>query len=396
LSDNATYRALIGNCDNRGMHCIRAGLLVILLFGLHGAAVCQQARVITPRTGDGGPALKAEIDGPASIAFDREGNLYIYELSGEAIRRVDARSRIITTVVSGWPPGKEPRPNGFVGSIEHIAFDPQGRLLFSEFTEAQLRLLDLRTGRLALVAGHGGFQSNGDGGPAAQAGILPEGFAFDHNGNIFVCDAGYYIRRIDAASGIISTVAGTGKNGFAGDGGIALAAQMSMPISIALDRFGNIYFTEDTSNCIRRIDAATGIIETVAGSGPTFARGRPRISYTGEGGPATRAQLPRPEALAFDRDENLLFATDGRICRIDRQGNLHTIAGNGRKGFSGDGGPVLDAEIAPSALGVDGHGNLFIAEYENNRVRRVDTDAGIITTVVGNGLPVRPKMPRPD
>jgi DNA-binding beta-propeller fold protein YncE len=213
--------------------------------------------------------------------------------------------------------------------------------------------------------------------------------ALNHNGDIFACDGSHLIRRIQARTGIISTVAGSGKRGFAGDGGPALEAQFVTPLGVAVDREGNIFVTDDTSNRIRRIDVKSGIIETIMGTGPV---GPSRIvEFHGEGGPAVAARITAPRSLAFDRDGNLLFLTAGRVCRIDRlTGILSMLAGLGQDGYGGDGGPATAARIDPVDLAVDTDGNLFIAEFGNNRVRRIDGKTGIITTVAGNGLPHRP------
>jgi DNA-binding beta-propeller fold protein YncE len=137
------------------------------------------------------------------------------------------------------------------------------------------------------------------------------------------------------------------------------------------------------------VDANTGIIETYAGMGAVLPA---RVSrFSGEGGPAVAAGIPSPRSLVLDREGNLLFLTADRICRIDRlTGILSTVAGVGQDGYSGDGGPATAARIGPVDLAVDSEGNLFIAEFGNNRIRRIDAKTGIITTVAGNGLPHRP------
>ena len=157
-----------------------------------------------------------------------------------------------------------------------------------------------------------------------------------------------------------------------------------------MDRSNNIYLTDDTSNRIRRVDGATGIIDTIAGIGPSTTGNFAGVEFCCDGALATRARFTSPGSLAFDPDGNLLFVVSGRVCRIDKQGNLRTIAGIGQDGFSGDGGPATRARIGPGAIAVDLGGNVFIAEFGNNQIRRVDAKSGIITTVGGNGLPRRP------
>jgi sugar lactone lactonase YvrE len=165
------------------------------------------------------------------------------------------------------------------------------------------------------------------------------------------------------------------------------------PVSVAVDHSDNLYIADDTSNRIRRVDGATGIIETIAGSGPPVTGSLVSAEYRGEGELATGSRFTSPHSLAFDQDGNLLFTTTGRVCRIDKQGYLRTVAGVGKRGFSGDGGPATGARIGADAIALDERGNLFIAEYEDNRIRRVDAKTGFISTVGGNGLPHRPRQP---
>lgn len=361
--------------------------------GLYGQYISSQVQ-----KGDGGPAKKAEINGPTSITIDREGNLYVYELAGGDVRRIDSAKGIVTTILEGCKePWKNLLPVGCVPPIGALRIDPAGNLLFSEFTYNRLSKLDLHNEMLSIIAGTGDLHSSGDGGKAINAGItVSYCFAHDVEGNMFVCDSSYRIRRVDADTGIISTVAGSGNRGFGGDGGPALAARFGVLLSLAVDRSGNLYIADDISNRIRRIDVRTGIIDTVAGSAPpakgssTFSES---VEFIGENGPATEARFSSPRSLTFDQEGNLIFALAGRVCRIDKKGYLKTIAGKGEEGFSGDGGPATRARIEPAGLALDVHGNLFIAEFGNNRIRRVDAKSGVITTIAGNGLPHRPPQP---
>jgi len=162
-----------------------------------------------------------------------------------------------------------------------------------------------------------------------------------------------------------------------------------------VDRAGNLYVADDTSNRIRRVDAKTGLIDTIAGSGAPSKGSLVAPEFRGDGGPAADARITAPRSLAFDQMENLLFGAAGRVCRIDRDsGILTVVAGNGQPSFGGDGGLATKARIEPNDIAVDAQGNLFIAEFVSNRIRRVDAKTGIITTVAGNGLPHRPPQPR--
>ncbi len=368
-----------------------APTLTILL----GVALVGQPIVVRARKGDGGPAVKAELNGPSSITIDPEGNLYVYEGVGLDVRRIDGRTGIITTILTGCvEPWKKPRPTGCLPPIGKIGFDPAGDLLLSEFTYNQLVKFDFSSRSLNAVAGNGDLHYSGDGGKATDAGIaVSYCFSHDGQGNLFVCDSTYRIRRMDGQTGIIATVAGHGERGFGGDGGPALDAKFGVLVSMAVDRFGSLYVADDTSNRIRRIDSRTGVIDSFVGAaepakgGSTFI---PFVEFSREGGPAAMARFNSPRSLIFDPNGNLVFALQGRVCKIDNLGNLKTIAGTGEDGYSGDGGAAIKARIGPNGLAMDKRGNLFIAEYESNRIRRVDAQTGVITTVAGNGLPHRP------
>lgn len=367
-------------------------VFILLFLAMAGTGQHQPKRIVGQRKGDGGPATKAELNAPSSIAVDRDGNLYVHEAMGGAVRRIDAVSHVITTVLLECEqPWKKPRPTGCVGPISELRVDAGGNLLFAEFTYNRLRRFDPRTGALSVIAGAGDLDFAGDGGRATEAGItVPHCITLDGKGNIIVCDSSHRIRRITAETGVISTVAGSGRRGFSGDHGPALDAEFVTPLSVAVDRSDNLYIADDTSNRIRRVDSATGMIDTVAGTGPSITGPFSVVEFCCEGALATRSRFTSPRSLAFYGDGNLLFVLSGRVCRIDKQGYLRTIAGVGEDGFGGDGGPATMAHIGPVAIALDEGGNLFIAEYSNNRIRRVDAKSGVITTVGGNGLPHRP------
>ena len=184
-----------------------------------------------------------------------------------------------------------------------------------------------------------------------------------------------------AGSGIITTYAGTGAKGYAGDGGPAAAALLNGPFDVAFDAAGNLYFSDTFNHAVRRIDAAGGIITTVSGRG--------EAGYTGDGGKATAARLNEPYGIVLDRAGNLYIADRHNHCirRVDASGTITTFAGNGSKGYGGDGGNAGRAGLVePNGLALDpGHGTLFIADVSDHRVRAVDLASGIIRTVAGTG-----------
>src|SRR6267143_909300 len=213
----------------------------------------------------------------------------------------------------------------------------------------------------------------------------------DSAGNIYIAAPGGDRVFVVDAAGKIRVVAGSGVEAFNGNGGSAKTASLNMgvnnlPSGVAVDRNGNIFFDDKFNNQIRRVDAATGVITTFAGSGPG---GYSSGAYGGDGGPATSASLNLPGEIAFDTNGNLFIADsqNGRIRRVDAStGMITTVAGNGGFCFAGDGGPAAAAALwFPIGVRVDARGNLFIADFYNNRVRRVDASTGIITTFAGNG-----------
>ena len=223
-----------------------------------------------------------------------------------------------------------------------------------------------------------------DGGPATQAGLSsPLGVFVDGAGDLYIADYGHArIRRVDAATGVITTVAGNGERGFSGDGGLATQASIRGPGGVFVDEAGSVYIADDANHRIRRVDAATGVITTVAGNGEQ--------GFSGDGGPAPQAGLSYPSCVFVDGAGNLFIADLGnhRIRRVDAAtGVITTVVGNGERGFSGDGGPAIQARLVlPYGVFVDGAGSLYVADRGNNRIRKVDAGTRAITTVVADQL----------
>jgi len=230
--------------------------------------------------------------------------------------------------------------------------------------------VDANTGLISTVAGNGTAGFSGDGGPATSASLNdPAGVAVDSLGNLFISDwANERVRKVDANTGFISTVAGNGTEGFSGDGGPATSASLNDPTGVAVDSLGNLYIGEQDNERVRKVDANTGLISTVAGDGTK--------GFSGDGGPATSASLYEPSGVAVDSLGNLFIADsiNHRIRKVDANtGIISTVAGNGTLGFGGDVGPATSASLNyPFGVALDSAGNFFIADNENHRLRKVE------------------------
>ena len=291
---------------------------------------------------------------------------------------------------AGWPMGVVRRPDGDLVVVDYQAH--------------RLWRID-RDGILHAFAGDGVPGNSGDGGPAREARFFyPHDLTQDKAGNLYLSDLGNYTyRRIDYQTGIVTRVAGSGRKGRGGDGGPALEAELDTNCGIAVDDQGHLYLSSEWSNNIRRVDAKTGVIDHFAGqkarhypseqgvSRPYFGPGLSLMGYHGDGGPASEAAFHHPEHLAFDSQGDLYVCdnSNDRIRKIDmKTGIITTVLGNGQRASNGDGGPAVEAgTLMPDAICVDVHDNLYVSEKYGYRVRKVESQTGIVQTLVGNGVP---------
>jgi len=286
---------------------------------------------------------------------------------------------ITTLVGTGAPAFSDTQVNNPYG----MAMGPDGALYFCDLDNQRIRRLDLKTKRVTTIAGDGRRGYRGDGGPATEASLnMPHELVFDRAGNIYVAERdNHVIRKIDRRTGLISTAAGTGKPGFGGDGGPGGQAQLRQPHSVVMDRDGMLLICDIGNHRIRRLDPATGIITTYAGTG--------EAKPTPDGAPVAGTPLngPRTFARAPNGDLYLALREGNAIVRIDRATQtLHRVAGTGEQGYSGDGGPALDAKLGgPKGLALDRDRFLYVADTENHVVRRVDLKSHTISTVIGTG-----------
>ncbi|MEZ6144461.1 MAG: hypothetical protein R3B91_03305 [Planctomycetaceae bacterium] len=309
----------------------------VLLICLCSTAMTHAADVVTIAGtgeeryfGDGGQAIKAGVSGPFGIAVGPDGALYICEIGNHVIRRVDLKTGLITTVAGTGEPGYA-----------------------------------------------------GDGGPATQAKLKePYEVRFDHDGNMFFVEMmNNLVRRVGAETGIISTVAGTGELGFSGDGGPAIDATLNRPHSITLDNAGNLFICDIGNHRVRRVDAKTGLITTFAGTGEQ--------APTPDGAPISGTPLNGPRALDFDGKHNLYLALreGNAVYRLDLEtSTLHHLAGTGQKGYTGDGGLAINAELSgPKGIALGPNGDVYLADTESHTIRVIRRVSGLIETIVGNG-----------
>ena len=336
--------------------------------------------------GDGTPASQASLNFPAQVSVDAAGNLYLADQLNHRIRRVDSLTQLISTLAGM---GEPEAANGDGGAAiaaalfapEGIDFNLDGDLFIADSSSHRVRRVSGATKSIQTVAGGGeGFQ---DGGQATDFELdFPYDVAADGRDLVYIADLGNHsIRRVDLVTGILTTMAGTGQQGFSGDGASAVQARLRAPISVALGPDGNIYIADTENHRVRMVDLETGIIDTVAGDGSP--------AFSGDGEPAQSASLFRPSGIAVDSAGRLFIADrqNNRVRLVDpADGTISTIAGDGSIGFSGDEGPAVEAQLArPFDLALDGLGNLFIATPFHQRVRMVDLTTGIITTVAGDG-----------
>jgi trimeric autotransporter adhesin len=331
-------------------------------------------------SGDGGPATSAQLAAPSGITVDTAGNLFIADQSNHRIRMVTT-SGVISTIagngIRGFNGDSGQAASAMLNQPTGVVVDSAGNLFIADTSNNRVRKIVKTSGGIITVAG-GGPQGLSDGGPATSAQLInPTSVAVDTAGNLFIADTNNNRIRKVTSAGVISTVAGNGNVGFSGDGGPAASAQLSSPSGVAVDNAGNLFIADKDNHCVRKV-TPSGAISTVTGGG---------VQGLGDGGPADSAKLYSPASVAVDTAGNLFIADifNNRVHKVMPDGLIRTVAGNGSGGFSGDGGPIISAQLdSPTGVAMDTSGNLFIADFENQRVRKI-TKSGVISTVAGNG-----------
>jgi uncharacterized protein (TIGR03437 family) len=384
-------------------------------------------------SGDGGPAVAASLNSPSSVAVDLDGTLYIADFGNNRVRRVGLDGIIRTFAGAGSPVSSgDDRPALGAGVVPYaIAIDGRGNLYIADVQASRVRRVT-PDGTISRVAGSGFPAPSGDGGPAVNAGLYPAGLALNRTGDLFIADpVNHNVRRVKpdgtistfagqaskpgfvdnvpavlgrlnkpyglatnsvgelfiadsenhrirkvALDGTISTVAGVDSGAFSGDGGPATQAAM-YPFGVAVDLADNLVVADSGNERIRRVTVADQAINTIAGNGA--------FRFRGDGGPATAAALNNPNAICFDAQGNLYFADTGshRVRVVSPDGNMSTFAGNGAIGYSPGIAPT-EVGMDPYGVAADAQGNIYIADFYNNLVRKVSPD-GTIMTIAGTG-----------
>ncbi|WZO99856.1 hypothetical protein EP7_001470 [Isosphaeraceae bacterium EP7] len=318
--------------------------------------------------GDGGPAADARLNLPFDLVIDAAGNLLFADTFNHRIRKVSAVDGVITTVVGGGKKGFAgdggPAMIAQLDEPYGLALSPEGDLYFADRLNRRVRKVDGKTGIIKTIAGDGSAAGSGDGGPAAEAGLVePNGVALDGKGRLFIADVGdNRIRVVALDTGLISGFAGTGKAIHAGDGGPASLASIAGARAVAIGHDGVVYVLERQGNTLRAVDPADGLIRTIAGTG---AKG-----YSGDGGPALAATFNGPKELKVDGSGNVLIVDteNDAIRRYDAATRtISTVAGGLRRDKTGTLG-------RPHGVAAGWDGTLFIGDTENHRILCVPSD----------------------
>lgn len=364
---------VLAGCGNDAAHCLNQSGFICTIAGTGKAGLGAERE----------PAIQTELFLPQDVALrpgaggvGGEGGVIVLDWNNHRVREIDGEGRIHTILGTGRiGDGVDgPALQTELNHPTHVAFDRDGRLVLSAWQNFKvMRLGD--DGSLTTIAGTGKRGFAGDEGPATSAQLdLPANVAFAADGSMFIGDQGNQrVRRVDP-QGVIHTVVGTGEAGYGGDDGPALDAKIQGPsgqtaspsLKIALDAEGNLYVADSGNHRVRKVDSS-GVIRTIAGTGVA--------GYSGDGGPAVSAELSRPTDLAFGPDGSLFIADTDNSCirRVDLNGIITTVAGRcGTPGYDGDDQPATRARLSrPFGIEVGADGTLYIADTYNHRIRVV-------------------------
>jgi sugar lactone lactonase YvrE len=353
--------------------------ILVLFSCLLAVAPGQSPRAKTPGL--------LQLSWPNGLAFGSQGELYISDLGTHRIVKLTRQGRLVAvagTGAGGFGGDGGPALQAQLHAPHDLAFDAEGNLYIADSGNHRIRRVD-RRGLITTVAGDGQTAKTGYNDPPRATSLNnPQSLAFDRDGTLLIADTyNHVVRRLDR-NGAMTIFAGSAP-GHGGDGGPATKAQISLPMAVAVAPDGSVYISDAGNSRIRRV-APGGAIQTVAGYGPaqdTYGGG-----YAGDGGPLAKAKLFSVTDLKFDAAGNLYIADSGnhRI-RAVRNDVVSTLAGSGRMGFSGDGGPASAADLnTPQKVAIARDGEVFFSDRVNHRIRKVDV-RGVITTVAGSAKP---------
>jgi uncharacterized protein (TIGR03437 family) len=335
--------------------------------------------------GDGGAATSAELYLPSAVALDGAGNLYIADTGTNRVRQVSSAGTITTVAGTGVAsPGGEATPATGTSLMTPagVAIDQFGNLLIAETGANRIRQV-AADGRIRTIVGTGVAGLGSEFMPPTQTQLsAPRGICLDRSGNLYVVDTGNHRVLLVPPEGVVTTAAGNGAPGAAGDGGPAPLAQLNQPTACAVDSAGDLYIADTYNHRIRKVDT-TGAITTVAGVGVA--------GNGGDEGPATSAELNAPRGVAADDDGDIYISDSGNNCvrQVTPDGVIHILGGTGAEGFAGDGGPALAAWMAtPGGILLDGSGDLYFADTNNNRIREMVPTGVVAPPVVTAPTPL--------
>lgn len=366
----------------RVTYILAGALMVLLLCSEQSDAAAPPKNITTFAgigqpgfSGDGGPAANARINNPYGIARGPDGALYICDMDNHRIRKVSPDGTISTVAGNGdrgYSGDGGPATAARLNEPYEIRFGPGGNIYFVEMKNHIVRRIDASTHRISTLAGTGQPGFGGDGGPAVQAPFRqPHSIQFDSAGDLYICDIGNHrIRKIDMKTGTVSTFAGTGERAPTPDGAKFNQAPLNGPRAIDFDRQGNLWLALREGNAVYRLDLRAGTIHHVAGTG--------QKGFTGNGGPAATATLSGPKGLSVGADGNIYLAdTESHTIRMidTRRGSIELIAGTGQRGDGPDSNPLECKLARPHGVFVDSNGAIFVGDSENHRVRVIRTNA---------------------
>jgi len=363
---------------------MRSGLSLLVLVLMAGTSILANDATIQTVAGngtrgtapDGSLANQSSIGEPYGVVIGPDGALYVCEIANHLIRRIDLMTGTMTRVAGsgnvGYSGDGGPAVDAECNEPYEVRFDSQGNLLFVEMKNAVIRRVDAKTGKISTVAGTGTAGFSGDDGPASQAQLKqPHSIALDDQDNIFICDIGNHrVRRVDARTGVISTVIGGGKNSPTPD--VSAIDNLSLKGPRALDHLGQNRFVLALreGNAIYRLDLNEKTLTHLAGTG--------KSGYAGDGSDAKQALLAGPKGVAANQAGDIFFAdTESHTIRVIRAGTgiVETVAGDGKRGDGPEDHPLKCRMARPHSVCVDADGNVFIGDSETHRVRKLNIHA---------------------